>query len=180
MKKIAIVSIICMLFSAIFLSGCIDGEDDSALSNLGYSNTLYGFGLNPPADWTVDESNPDVIVTFIGPSYGNGTVNLMINAGQLETGKTLYGTVMDLEFEFIDVYFGEYTINSVTNRTINDMNACEIVYTIVQNGDQGRQKQVWIEKSRKALVLAYTAYLDIFDTYNTVFEESLSSVVIIW
>jgi len=60
------------------------------------------------------------------------------------------------------------------------MNACEIVYTIVQNGDQVRQKQVWIEKSRKALVLAYTAILDIFDTYNTVFEESLSSVVIIW
>jgi hypothetical protein len=58
MKKIVIVLIICMLFSVIFLSGCFDGEDDSALSNLGYSNTLYGFGFNPPPDWTVDESNP--------------------------------------------------------------------------------------------------------------------------
>jgi hypothetical protein len=83
-------------------------------------------------------------------------------------------------FEYLDVYLGEYTINSVTNRTINNMNACEIVYTIVQNGAQARQKQVWIEKSRKTLVLSYTAILDVFDTYDTVFEESLSSIVILW
>jgi len=86
MERTPILVVAILVISAIFLSGCIDGEDDSALSNLGYSNTLYGFGLNPPADWTVDESKPDVIVTFIGSSYGNGTVNLIINAGQLEIG----------------------------------------------------------------------------------------------
>ena len=39
---------------------------------------------------------------------------------------------------------------------------------------------LWIEKNGKTLILSYSAILDVFDTYDTVFEESLSSVVILW
>ena len=180
MKKIFVIVVIATFLICVGFSGCFDGKDDNALNNLGYSNTLYGFGLNPPEGWTIDESNPDIIVSFIGPTYENGTVNIRIAAGQLETGMTLYDSAMDLMIQYLDTYFGEYTINSITNRTINDMNAFEIIYTIIQNEVQVKQKQVWIEKSRKTLILSYSAISDVFDTYDTVFEESLSSVVIIW
>ena len=182
MKKKFVIVVIAALFVCIGLSGCFDDNrpDHSALDDLGYSNTLYGFGLNPPDGWTVDESNPDLIVAFMGPTFGNGTVNIGIAAGQLETGKTLYDSAMELMVQYLDIFLGEYTLNSAINRTINGMNTCEIVYTIIQNEVQVRQKQVWIEKNGKTLILSYSAILDVFDTYDTVFEESLSSVVILW
>lgn len=155
-------------------------SDNSALKGLGYSNTLYGIELNPPEGWTVDESNPDAIVTFTGPTFENGTINIVIAAGQLEPEKTLYESAMELIPKYLDIYIEEYTIISVKNRTINSMNAFEIIYTVIQNEVQAKQKQVWIEKSGMTLILSYGAFLDVFDTYNTVFEESLSSVVILW
>ena len=180
MKKIIVLVVIATFLICVGFSGCFDGEDDNALNNLGYSNTLYGFGLNPPDGWTVDEGNPDQIVTFTGSAYENGTVNIRIAAGQLEEGNTLYDSAMDLMIQYLDTYLGEYTINSVKNRTINDMSAFEIIYTINQDEVQVKQKQVWIEKSRKTLILSYSAISNVFDTYDTVFEESLSSVVILW
>ena len=127
MKKNFVIIVIATLLICVGLSGCFDDNrpDNSALNNLGYSNTLYGFGLNPPDGWTVDESNPDIIVAFMDPTFENGTVNIAIAAGQLETGETLYDSAMGLMIQYLDTYLGEYTINSVTNRTINGMNAMD-------------------------------------------------------
>ena len=107
MRKELLIIEITLMLSAVSLSGCFDASEEDELSGLGYSNTVYGFGLNPPPGWTIDESGSmGTIVIFYGPSKDNFTVNMVITAGQLETGETLSDSI-----EVIIDYYNNYFTN---------------------------------------------------------------------
>lgn len=174
MKTKLLIVVITLVFLAVGLSGC---TQEDALSGLGYINRNYSFGLNPPAGWTVDENDPfGAIVRFYGPIDEEG-VNIGITGPSLLDGETLSSVVAQTITTY-ESLFTNFSLISSDSRTVNSMNAYELVYTFTQGTFQLKQKQVAIEKDNKALVLTYSALLSSYDTYLSVFEQSLSSLVI--
>ena len=59
------------------------------------------------------------------------------------------------------------------------MSAYEIIYAYLQGVYNLKQKQVIVEKNRNTIILTYSATISSFDNYLSVFEQSVSSIVII-
>jgi len=124
-KSLLLIGVVALLIT-IALSGCFD--NNSALKNLGYSNTEYGFGLNPPEGWRVDETQGGTLVGFFGPAADNFTINILIGVAEFAPEETVKN---------VAEYLMESAQNSKTNfslvssgaRTVNGMNAYEFVAT---------------------------------------------------
>jgi hypothetical protein len=170
-----------ILFLIITLSGCTETTEKDNLYGLDYKNTEYGFGLNPPPGWTTYGTNPNAIVTFAGPMVEDSfIISIAINIRALDGGQTIYKELNKAIINLSEVYEG-FELVSRLNRTINGMNSHEIVYTIKSQEELIiKQKQILIEKKNKALILAFSATQNSFNTYDTIFEESLNTVKIIW
>ncbi len=179
MKKELLIIGITLVLLAVSLSGCLDTSEEDELRGLGYSNTVYGFGLNPPSGWTTDESGlMGSIVIFYGPTEDDFTVNVVVTAGQLETGEALSDGIEEV-IEYYTNYFTNFSLLSSNARTVNGMTAHEIIYTYLQGVYDLKQKQVMVEKNRKTIILTYTAIVSAYDNYLSLFEQSVSSIVII-
>ena len=179
MRKELLIIEITLMLSVVSLSGCFDASKEDELSGLGYSNTVYGFGLNPPTGWTIDESGSmGTIVIFYGPSEDNFTVNMVITAGQLETGETLSDSI-EVIIDYYNNYFTNFSLLSNNARTVNNMTAHEIIYAYLQGVYNLKQKQVIVEKNRNTIILTYSATISSYEKYLSVFEQSVSSIVII-
>jgi len=173
MKKQLLIVGITVLLIAVGLCGCTDKQDDM-LSGLEYINEEYDFGLNPPEGWTVDETGGfGTVVMFLGPTEDNFGINIVITTDTLDSSKTL----SILAGEFIELYSvdANFTLILSSETTVNGMNAYEIAYTM----NILKQKMVMVEKNNVILILVYSALETSYDTYLTLFEESLSSLTIV-
>ena len=179
MKKRLLIIKLTLLLITVSLSGCLNSYDGDKLSGLGYSNTDYGFGFDPPIGWTSDESGlMGTIVIFYGPTEDNFTVNIVVTAGKLENEETLSGSI-DETIDYYKNYFTNFTLISSNSRTINDMPAHEIIYTYIQGVYNLKQKQVLVEKNRKTIILTYSASINSYDNYLNDFEQSAGSIEIV-
>ena len=157
MNKKVLVFGMTLVLLAIILTGC--SETDNPLSGLSYQNSQHGFGLNPPEDWTVDENDPYGAVRFYGPTIEGATVNIGISEpSYLATGESLESTVISI-VEYYASYFTDFSEVSNSSRTVNGMNAHDLVYTFTQDALELKQMQVLIEKNRKSFVITFTASL---------------------
>ena len=177
-KLILVVTLILIITS---ISGCLEDKSstDNALSGLKYSNTQYGFGLNPPEDWTTDEADQYGSVRFYGPQIDNFTMNLGVSfPGTLAEGDTLSSLVQEMKDNYPSA-FTNYSFISSNARTINGMSAYDIVYTFTYDTSDLKGQQVLIEKNGKVIYTTFTASIDTYDDYISIIEESLSSFTIV-
>ena len=169
-KQLMIVGIMLVLI-VVGLSGC---TDEDALSGLGYRNTEFGFGLNPPEGWTVEEipGGYDLIVGFLGPTEENYQVSMTVFNFTLDVEETIKNSTERITEPFIGD--PNFTLDLSNERTVNGMNAYEIAYT----ANLIKQKMVAVEKNELVLLLLYSALVSTYDNYLPVFEESVNSLVI--
>jgi len=175
MKKKIAVGIIVMLI-VIGLSGC---TQDTRLDHLGYANYQYGFGLNPPEGWTIDESGQnDDVVGFNGPTMeGDFAVLYISKPYDLIYGVTLFD-VAEETIEYCNTNLSNFTLISKNNRTINGMNSYEIVYTMNISFLPIKAKQVMVEMEGKYFYITFTALSYAYDSYLPVIEQSINSFTI--
>jgi len=173
MKKQLVIIGIMVLLTIIGLSGCTETSDD-IFNVLRYVNEDYGFGLNPPEGWTIEETGGGLgtTVIFLGPTEDNFSINMVISADTLDIGETLNSKVD----EVTDMYASNENFSLLINdeTTINGMNAYEIVYTM----NILKQKMILVEKNAVVIILVYSALETSYNNYSTVFENSVNSLVI--
>jgi hypothetical protein len=170
-----------LVLTTIGLSGCSEDKasTNNPLSGLDYQNSQHGFGLNYPDGWTVDENDQFGPVRFIGPIIDSMTVNYGVSdPATMEAGESLESLVIYL-VEFYPTYFTNFVEISNNSRTINGMNAYDLIYTATQGEFDIKQMQVFIEKNSKTFTISFTASINSYDDYITLFEESMSSFTIV-
>lgn len=180
MNKSFLIIGVAVLLISVGLCGCFGTTQDDRLSGLGYSNTYYGIGINPPAGWSVLENDPyGAIVRFYEPVEEGMNINLGVNGpGALYTGQTLNSAVEEIIETYTDL-FNNFTLLLSNSRTVNGMNAHEIIYTLTQDDIQLKHKMVCVEKNGKVYILTYGATVNSYDDYLSIVEESINSLVII-
>jgi len=170
-KKILILIFFVSFF--IFLAGC---TSEDPLNGLEYINDDYGFGLNPPDGWVMNESTKE---NFIVRFNTSDEVALIIIISEYGTGDTLESHA-EWEIEIFEDDSDDFTLISKKSRTINNMDAYEIVYTDKINAIDYtvETKEVLVELNNVVLTLVYYASIDLYDTYLSDFENSISTFTI--
>jgi len=154
-------------------------EDDNGLSNLGYINNEYGFGLNPPAGWTKDRSGAfGLIVIFYSPTEDDFADNINVISDSLD-GYSSLTSYMDLAISQSYDMYTDYSVLDSGLTTVNGMNAYELVYTNNQGIYDLKGKQYVVEKNSKLIILTYSAEIDIYDIYSSEFEQCINSLKIV-
>jgi hypothetical protein len=178
MKKQLIV-VVAVLLISVGLCGCFGLNQEDELSGLGYSNTEFGFGLNPPAGWTKDTSGTlGLIVIFYAPIDDDFAENINAVSDILPSGTSL-SSYVDTTIDYLNDYLTDYNLISSNPRTVNGMNAYEYEYNYTQVIYNIKAKQVIVEKNSKIIALTYTAEIDDYDTYSSEFEQCVNSLKIV-
>jgi hypothetical protein len=180
MKKSLLIIGVAVLLITVGLCGCFGTTRENRLSGLGYSNTYYGFGLNPPLGWSVLENDPyGAIVRFYITNEEGINIHLSVDGPSvLYAGQTLNSAVEEV-IETCQNLFKNFTLLSSNSRTANGMNAYEFIFTLTQEDIQLKHKMVCVEMNRKVYMLTYGSTVDSYDDYHSIAEESINTLVII-
>jgi hypothetical protein len=136
-----------------------------------YTNTKYGFSIDPPPGWTVTEPSYAAVL-FTGPTDSGFTVNINI---QVETTTMTLDQYKTASKQALQDAFDNLHIISEGSRTINGVNAYEVVYNFTYASVTAQQKQVWLIANGKAYIVVYTAVPSTYSTYLPLFETSVQT-----
>ncbi len=174
-KKITFRTLFILLpLFAVALSGCMD---EGNKPNLVYVNEEYGFGLNPPEGWIVNEQTYDP-VKFFCPDQNDYQVHIVINR-PVTLNLTLEDIADDLLGRYEESYFKNFSLISRTPKTINNMNAYELVYTEGKEPNMLQHKQILYQKDEIVFTLTYNSLVRTYDTYIAVVDQCIDSFMIL-
>lgn len=176
--KNKIIVVLTLVLLAVGLSGCTQQQTDP-LDGLGYANNQYGFGMNPPGNWTKDTSGlMGTAVIFYAPNDDSLKENINIMSTELPSGTNLSGYA-ELVQNQLNSYLTDPTLISSGYMTANGMNAYGYSYNYTQGSYILKAKQVLVEKNSKLLIITYTADMDDYDTYEYGLDQCINSLIIV-
>jgi hypothetical protein len=168
MKKVK--SILGIGVVSIFIfTGCIQQTASQS-----YTNSIYGFSLNPPIGWQqIENELPNVAVWFAPENISN--VSLIVAVPfSLSEGRAL-STFADQVEENLSESSMNYTILYRDWRSIPNIQAYEIAYSHEANGSLEYTKQVAVLKTRTVFLITFTAPSTLSNSYLTDFDHCIDS-----
>ena len=166
------------MLAFILYSGCTQKIKADALSRLYYSNRVFGFGLNPPANWTLDENEScgNYAIFYCPQNVTSNPVSMSINASQVNSSETL-DSYFDLFIKEskISGKISNYTLISRTDRTLSGIITYENIYTYTGPGDCViKVKNLLMEPKEDVIIcFQYTSPVSTYGTYEDDFELSM-------
>jgi len=159
MKKVSIATLLILLICA------------STASVQAYTNGKHGFSIDPPIGWSVEEPTYAVVV-FRGPTEEGFTVNVNI---QVETTTASLDEYIDAGKQNLETALENFNLLSEGPRTINNVDAYELVFTFTYYGVTVKEKQVVLMENGKAFIITYAALPTTYQTYLPTFENSVQT-----
>jgi len=139
-----------------------------------YTNDRYGFSIDPPSGWTIEEPSW-AAVAFVGPTIEDFRVNINIQVES--TSLPLAQYVSASKTTILAMYGGSDFIllaEGPRNR-INNVDAYELVFTLTSSGRTVKDKQVYLVNGGKGFVITYTALSTTYQEYLPDFETSVQT-----
>ena len=137
-----------------------------------YTNSRYGFSIDPPSGWTVEEPSYAAVLLY-GPTVDGLRVNVNIQVES--TSLSLAEYVSAAKTNIATVLPGFNMIAEGARNRINNVDAYELVFTSTLSGLATEQKQVYLVKSGNAFVITYSASSAKYQEYLPAFETSLQT-----
>lgn len=168
MRKIISVLGISLITMAL-LAGCMH----QTLSR-SYTNSMYGFSLNPPPGWQhVENGSGGESVRFTPMNQSN--VSLVVGTPfSLGEGLALSAFADKVE-ENLSASGMNYSVAYRDWRPFSDGTAYEIVYSYEQGGTTVRVKQVAVLKTRTVYLITFTAPYDLYVQFITSVDQCIDS-----
>lgn len=139
-----------------------------------YHNEKYGFSIQPPSGWTVDESGlMGTAVIFIGPTKEDFTVNINILVEDAQ-GMTLDEYISASKPQLSQI-LTNYQLVSEGSKVIGGLDTYALVYTHTMGVFDLEVKQVALLEDDKAYVITFTALQSNYDEYLPAFEASVET-----
>jgi hypothetical protein len=179
--KIAILVIIFVIIGIVISASysMLNNQNElDKLKGLGYTNTNFRFGLNPPAGWSINETTTGAFgVYFVNH---NTTASLAVYAPySLSGGETLQSYAMN-DVESFRTNINDFSLISSVSKTINGLNAYEIVYTGTIGTSFVKQSQTYIEKDGHMIIAVYTGNPpSSFDLNLLTVDQSINSIIFV-
>jgi hypothetical protein len=165
MKRVVVgLCIVVLLFS-----GCI-----GQTAHRSYTNTVYGFSLDPPVGWNTTENvSANITVRFNPENISN--VSLDVGTPfSLGEGLAL-STFADQVEENLSKSGQNYTMVYRDWLSIPNVKAYVIAYSYEHNGMIQRAKQVAILKTRTVYLVTFSAPSTLYIKYLTAVDQSIDT-----
>ena len=181
-KNMAVITMFILVF--VLCSGCTQKIKADALSRLGYSNREFGFGLNSPANWTLDENESygNYVIFNCPQNESDILVSMSINVSQVNSSETLQ-SYFDrfIEENERSSKISNYTLILRTERTLCNIIVYENIYTYTGSEDRViKVKNLLMEPKEDVIIcFQYTTPVSTYGTYEYDFEFSLVSLTFI-
>jgi len=167
MKKAKNILGICL--SIFLIAGCVQQTTPRL-----YTNSTYGFSLNPPAGWQELENKPPNVAVLFAPQNSTNISLIIAVPFMLSEGLSL-STFADQTEENLLASGVEYSIVTRDWRTISQLQAYEIAYTYEQNGTIKYVKQVAVLRTRTVFLITFTAPEPLAIPYVTKVDQSIET-----
>lgn len=156
----------------------------AALSHLEYSNTDFGFGFNPPSNWTMVKSigfmsypsTPLPTFQLINESMSN--LSCMIwppSHSMVGNFSEVINYTMEKINELVNQSLWNETLVSHMDRTVNEMNAYEFVLTYNRMDGEKKRKELFVENEGRIFKISIEGYSDLYDEKSWEMEQSVNS-----
>jgi len=168
-----------------------ENEAMDLLDHLDYSNTRFGFGLNLPEDWTVEEGGlyssggGQVPIFYLAnqswenlsllvgpPSRYSGNLSEEIN----EKSESIAKILNDSNYT---IYYENYSLETQGSTIINGMEAYEFVTSYEYNGIIIKTREIFIEEDDRLFSIHISGYGELYEEHMSNIDESLDSSFII-
>ncbi len=161
MRKIFFITLLVLL-----LSGSISSVH-------AYTNAQYSFSIDPPSGWIVDDDVTYAAVCFYGPIDQDFRVNVNIQVEPTSASLAQYISSSKLQLQTFD----NYQLLSEESRTINGVDAAELVFQFSISGQREivQEKIVASLVNGKAFTIIYAALPTTYQTYLNAFESSVQT-----
>jgi len=142
-----------------------------------YENTLYGFSINPPETWTIEDNFQAAQFTFRDPSnHTGGIVTIQVNQSGLPQddpflASRIHGYLMHYLY---DNYEG-YLITEMGAKAVYNLNGYEIKFNTTLDGKEMKFDSVIFVKSNQTFYIVCGALSPAYDSLALDFEESINS-----
>lgn len=162
-----------LLVLLVFCSGCT-----TTVSQRSYTNTTYGFSLDPPTGWSVVENVSPMAAVRCAPPGESNDASLAVDAPVILSEGLALSTFAD----HLEELFSENTKNfSVVSRgetAIGGLNAYEITCFYEVNQTVFHLKQVAVLKTRTVFIITFVAMSDLYSTDIAAVDECIDSFLI--
>ncbi|MFH1101268.1 MAG: hypothetical protein V1726_04450 [Methanobacteriota archaeon] len=147
------------------------------LNYLNYSNTRFGFGMNLPYIWIVDEnsmygSSVGLVPTFSLRDQSITNLSLIIGPPSRSSGnlsEEVQNKLMDIGEKLNDTTHSQYYINYTLDRNgplnVNGMNAYEFVTSMTTNNITIKTRDLFIEKDERLFDILFYGYEELYNEY---------------
>ncbi|PNX46867.1 MAG: hypothetical protein BV459_05570 [Thermoplasmata archaeon M11B2D] len=158
-----------LVIGTLLLGGCVQQPVTRS-----YSNSEYGFSLNPPVEWQQVESNLSTVAVWFSPK-NSSNVSLIISVPfSLGEGQML-NTFADQVEEGLSESGVNHSILHRGWRSISRMQAYEIEYLYEREGVMEFVKQVEVLKTQSVFLITFFAPALVYEKYLSEVDESIDS-----
>ena len=154
LKKI-IIELVLFGIILVSLIGAVNAEQGM----LTYTNGEYGFSIEYPEDWTVEEGSFGTVVMFMGPIKDDFiiTVNVVIEELQIKM------TVEEYYKAGLEWYQDEYEIVETLSDTINGEAVAGDITTYTMDGTDFKNMQVCFVRDKTGYVITFDSVASAYD-----------------
>lgn len=144
-----------------------------------YTNTKWGFSMNPPSGWTVSEGTSMTAVYFLGPQISETGGNVNINVQAVEDVNSALSEIVSASKISLQNSLDNFALVSENNRVVAGYNCYVLVMTFTLGNFGFKCEEAFFVENNKEFVIVYTALPSNFDTYLSEFEQSLQTFRVI-
>jgi hypothetical protein len=174
-KSLLLIGVIILLIF-VSLNGCIEEKQ------LSYKNEYYGFGLNPPEGWNINETLLDPIFIVIFEYFTKDSGVMLGISRPFNIEEQTFEEHINIEIENLSS-LTNFSLISINNITINAIEAVEIVFiyneTIDEEGVFGiakiQTKQIYIKNNGIIYLINFAAVPNDYNRYIDVVDRSIRS-----
>ena len=152
---------VALMLSAILLVSLIWAVN-AEQRMLTYTNEKYGFSIEYPEDWTVEEGMMGVVVVFIGPLKDDFVIRVNIGAGKLPTTMMTLEKYAKARREWLSE---DFNIVTTFSSTINNK-------SVIGHTATGTMEGVKIKAMEACFVNDTTTYTVSFNAAESTYDEA--------
>ena len=147
-----------------------------APETLAYTNSEYGFSLEYPKDWNVEEGSAGTVVLFAGPLVGEYEymVNINIVTEELPSEMTVQDYARMAELQQKKAWSDYVKVKEYTS-TIVGLPAVVKTFIATPIDVPLKDIQVFFIKDKVAYIITYNAAIDSHDEYVEFFDLAIST-----
>ncbi len=142
-----------------------------------YENSQYGFSINPPGGWALEERTQPELFVFRDPSnYTGATISVLVNqSGLPQEDPALHSRTEGILRRYLAQTYKGYLISDKGTRVVGSLNGYQIKFDASVNGSSMRFVSVIFVLTNQTFFIVCGAASPSYDNLSSVFKESIDS-----